>query len=218
MDFTKFMALLETRTLYFCRSDLLSDPWEGLLPRRTVQSLRAPMGQSSLSDPALNPALDLFKKVRKIMYINCWHSNQHESAAMWKIYLKSDEGIAVRTTFDRLARCLDRNDKLNQVSVGSVSYIDYDNAEIPINNAYFPFLSKRISFAHEREVRAIIMLPAANEAAGLNISVDLDALIEEVVLAPFSPNWIRELIAAVLQRYGLHAPLVQSRLGENPLY
>jgi hypothetical protein len=176
------------------------------------------MGQSSLSDAALNPALDLFKKVRKIMYINCWHSNQHESAAMWKIYLKSDEGIAVRTTFDRLARCLDGNDKLNQVSVGSVSYIDYDNAEIPINNAYFPFLSKRISFAHEREVRAIIMLPAANEAAGLNISVDLDGLIEEVVLAPFSPNWIRELIAAVLQRYGLHAPLVQSRLGENPLY
>ena len=152
------------------------------------------------------------------MYINCWHSNQHESAAMWKIYLKSDEGIAVRSTFDRLARCFDEDDKLNQVCIGRVDYLDYDNAEIPMNNAFYPFVSKRVSFAHEREVRAVIMMPAANEAPGLNIHVDLATLVEEVVLAPFSPVWIRELAAAVLRRYSLEAPLRQSRLGEDPLY
>jgi hypothetical protein len=29
MDFTKFVSMLENSALYFCRSDLLGDPFEG---------------------------------------------------------------------------------------------------------------------------------------------------------------------------------------------
>ncbi len=34
-----------------------------------------------------------------------WHENPNESAVMWKLYLKSSKGIAVRTNFSRLKSC-----------------------------------------------------------------------------------------------------------------
>ena len=35
--------------------------------------------------------------------VNCWHINEHESAAMWDLYLKSNEGIAIQSTYQKLA-------------------------------------------------------------------------------------------------------------------
>ena len=29
----------------------------------------------------------------KEVAVNCWHLNEHESAAMWKVYLKSNEEL-----------------------------------------------------------------------------------------------------------------------------
>ena len=40
------------------------------------------------------------------MLINCWHESDHESAAMWKLYAKDDNGIAIKTDFDSLAKIL----------------------------------------------------------------------------------------------------------------
>ena len=32
---------------------------------------------------------------RKSYYVNCWHLNGYESAAMWQLYSRNDEGIAL---------------------------------------------------------------------------------------------------------------------------
>ena len=89
------------------------------------------------------------------------------------------------------------------------------------------FLCKRVSFAHEQQVRAIIAKfrsgPEPVEAikgweSGVSVHVDLNTLIEEIFVAPTAPDWIRSLITAVTKRYGLTARVVQSRLSEDPVY
>ncbi len=158
------------------------------------------------------------------MYINCWHLNHCESAAMWKLYLKSDEGIAVRTTFDRLRSCFDRRDAEREVRIGRVTYLDYETGVINTGNIFSPFLCKRLSFSHEQEVRAVFVKhPSGPEEmtawpCGLGAAVDLDTLIEEIFVAPPAPHWIHELINAVAMRYGLRAPVRHSRLSEDPIY
>jgi len=37
MDFTKFVSLLETNSLFFCRLDKLGDPFGGINPNKTLQ-------------------------------------------------------------------------------------------------------------------------------------------------------------------------------------
>ena len=37
-----------------------------------------------------------------------------------------------------------------------VKYVDYDKVPIALGNHFFPFVHKRLSFAHETELRAII--------------------------------------------------------------
>ncbi len=89
------------------------------------------------------------------MAVNCWHMNEHESAAMWKLYLKSDEGIAVQSTYNKLLNSMhDSNDFM--LLVGAVNYIDYNKEVIPFGNAFYPYIHKRKSFEHERELRAVI--------------------------------------------------------------
>jgi hypothetical protein len=43
------------------------------------------------------------RKLVSSYFVNCWHMNEHESAAMWRLYSQADEAICVQSTFARLA-------------------------------------------------------------------------------------------------------------------
>lgn len=91
-----------------------------------------------------------------------------------------------------------------------------------------PFVHKRKSFEHEREVRAVVMKWPTGEkgldfsqetiGAGLKIKVDVERLIEQIYVAPNSPAWFADLLRAVIQRYGYGFPVVQSKLNEQPFF
>lgn len=88
------------------------------------------------------------------MYANSWHVNEFESAAMWDLYLKSPEGIAVETTFGRLRDSFSV-EPTHRVFIGTVNYIDYDTMPLPWDNSLLLALHKRKSFSHEQELRAL---------------------------------------------------------------
>src|SRR5579885_861214 len=88
MSMSKFLSLLISRSLYLTQCDRLEDPFEGTLPRNSTPDERR--------DAA---------KMRHMMYVNCWYMNEHESAAMWKLYSAAGDGIAVQSTIGRLKRC-----------------------------------------------------------------------------------------------------------------
>jgi len=149
LDFTKFVSILDRQALFFCRADKLDDPFEGSQTKANVP-LRAELYKDNISPEDISGD---YKWLTKITAINCWHINSYESFVMWKLYLKSNEGIAIRSTFRRLRDSL--KDTKPDVYIGKVNYIDYEKDNIP-KDFLSPFLHKRKSFDHEKELRAIV--------------------------------------------------------------
>jgi hypothetical protein len=221
MDFTKFVSLLDKQALFFCRADKIGDPFEGSYPKVNI-SRRAEIFKDKVP---LEDVSKVYKLTREFTAVNCWHINRYESAAMWKLYLKSSEGIAIRSTFRRLRDSL--KDKQHDIYIGKVQYIDYDKDKIP-DDSISPFLHKRKSFEHEVELRAVIQefIKGSNLLKdkkrpfedGLYVPVDLDLLINEIYLAPTSPRWLQELMESVTAKYELKKKVYQSILDEKPIY
>jgi hypothetical protein len=110
-----------------------------------------------------------------------------------------------------------------------VKYIDYDKEWIPEKDILTPFLYKRRSFEHERELRALInlsnkkeldnlKLPASQKSNGKWISTDLNLLIENIFVSPDSPNWYYDLVKDVVSVYELNVNVERSSLEEEPFY
>ena len=222
LDFTKFVSLLDSRALFFARADQLLDPFEGSLPRANVEGSPERFGHPPDSD-VLTRLAAMRERVRRQVGISSWYINAHESAAMWSLYLKSDEGVAVQSTFRRLTDAFRGYD--SPVHVGMVRYIDFEHEAIPWgSNVLFPFLYKRKSFEYERELRAIVWEPPVDGRShltdnyGAAAPVDLEGLVERVYVAPAAPRWFAALVSSVITRYGFEMPVEQSILGESPLF
>lgn len=223
MDLTKLLSLLENRKLLLPRADQFEDPYEGSWSKAGVALMRDPALNGGMPPEAIDQLLQAVEIQRHQMYISCWFVSEHESAAMWKLYLQSPEGIAIRSDHDALGRALDASPLRARTS--SVTYIDYDKTPIPFGNLFFPFLHKRLSFAHENELRAVVW---SNEdinlsqvsADALSVTVDVvpDDLIKAVHVSPTAPKWFGTLVEQLLTRYGLACPVERSGLYERPSF
>jgi hypothetical protein len=210
----KFIDLLERRQLQFPRSDRFADPFEGVLPRLTVERLKA------TSSPDVRR---LYDDLRRMMYISCWFASEHESAAMWQLYSQGGDCIALRTNLATLSRCLTIAPFTSRIC--EVRYIDYENHELPSLNGLVPFVHKRLSFQHENEVRAFIW-SAEHSNAGLikpdaeRVAVDIDpaVLIRGAHIAPTAKPWFGELVERLLQRYAVPCSVTRSSLYDRPAY
>lgn len=123
MDFTKFVSLISSGSLFFCRADLFKDPFEGSYSKANV-ALR-PQVYKGMPEEQLGKMMAQMarfaKWVREWTYINCWHTNEYESAAMWDLYAKTNEAVAIETSYGKLKNVLPEN-----VFLGCVKYIDYN--------------------------------------------------------------------------------------------
>lgn len=146
MDFTKFVSLLDRQALFFVKGlTLKDDPFEGAIPDSMFNEIIRQVGGDE--------GLENFRIGREAIAISSWHVNDVESAAMWKVYLTGSEGIAIRTTFERLCDSFRNTERT--VYIGEVEYIDYETQSFESNNASSYFLHKRPNFSHENELRAV---------------------------------------------------------------
>lgn len=224
MDLTKFLALLEGASLFFCRADLFQDAFEGSLAQANVER-REQLGPI---DPADEAYIEIpYKKMREWTAINCWNCSGHESAAMWSMYCPDGPGLAIRTTFARLCEALKECQRW-KVSISKVTYLDYQCTAIPDGHLLAPFLHKRQSFEHEQEVRAIIQrMPDATlpdrvspfaGTGGTYAKVDLQILLEAIYVSPVAPSWYFDLVQRLVSRYGIAVNVHQSGLAGDPIY
>src|SRR6202035_3703874 len=201
MDFTRFVAMLEHRGLYFTRADLLGDPFEGTFTPGSIDALTAQMPEGNVQ-----PWSEIVRTLRNKSYVTCWHESPHESAALWRLY---GDSLAIQSTHGRLRHFLPPD----LYDIARVQYINYEKDYPDIYYSAGALLFKRSSFAHEREIRAI-MQTFTYEGDTLiayeppNLPGDyavgnLDELIEAVVVAPGTPAWRRELVFKVGRKYGL---------------
>jgi hypothetical protein len=156
MDLAKYLLMLNSQSLYFARATLVGDPFEGSSTRAMVAT-REYIQANRATDPRLAAWKDapeelfaswpaIFKRAAGTYFLNCWHMNEYESAAMWKLYSTSNEAICVRSTYRRLRSCLP-----GCVFIGEVKYINYDTEGFSPHNGFNFIMHKRRSFEHERE-------------------------------------------------------------------
>src|ERR1700682_6410865 len=107
LDFTKLVDLLDTNTLFFTRADRFEDRFEGSYPQPNVATRPNVFVKKGFSEKNAKETAALMtyfsREIRRYMAINCWHINPHESAAMWRLYLKSNEGISIQSTYKYLS-------------------------------------------------------------------------------------------------------------------
>ena len=232
MDFSKLLSLLDREELFFPSAIKLAenDPFEGSYARGNLDY-----------DPAADPSfkdkeprvLGGFQKARtdsriftrdlarRGVYINSWYMSEHESAAMWKCYAENRDGIAIQSTVGKLKAAI--KDCPEEIYIGEITYIDYEASAIPENNLFWNFVHKRKSFEYEKELRAIFtdnkfFAPAAELEKGLPIPIDVDQLIEEIFISPTAPNWNKELLESILEKYERKIRVKKSNLNSNGLW
>ena len=228
IDFTKLASLFHRESLYFVRSDRLDDPFEGSYPKGSVFMKAALIREMKLkAGDKLIAALRSIENMRRVVrlwtYLNSWHMNEYESAAMWKIYTATSEAVAIRSTYKSLREALP-----DRVNIGMVSYIDFEKEVIPEANALYPFMYKRLSYSYEKEVRALDFDTTDEDGQpqtdgnllpmGKYVPVDIDKLVHRIYVAPGAPSWFREVVADLCSRYGIQKEVTQSSIDGEPFY
>lgn len=238
MDFAKFVSLLDSSALYFPRFDMLkkNDPFEGDYTRWNLHVENKNIENMTEENRfAVELKASIRKEIRrasreysKEIFVSCWHINQFESAAMWKLYLKSNDGIAIQSTYGKLRTLIDKYDKFPVYS-GKVKYIDYEKVGLPYFSHHFlyPFMHKRVSFSYENELRVLICTSepwgridrnSHPNDVGLRVPIDLNELIDRIFVAPGTQEWLADLIRAVLQKYGVEREVITSDLASDSPY
>lgn len=237
LDFPKFASMLDRNELFFAKASQFEDPFEGLYSSILRQSLLLLQlfGEHSDDSPRIRKFIDSIKEERDRTFINCWHMSEYESAAMWELYTKEGAGISIQSNFERLKVCFSQF-KL-PVYIGMVKYIDWNEDQTPLSNVYQLYLSKRKSFEHEHEIRAIVggVLNIKNKVFyiteddniqkyensnedGIYVNVSLDTLIEKIYVSPKSPKWFLDLVKSVSKKYGLDKEVIRSDLYDDLIY
>lgn len=211
LDLSKFLDLLLSKKLFMSRSDKFEDQYEGTFSEPTFEEIR----KIAENNPKF---LSYYKSHREKIAISSWHINEYESFAMWQIFTKNNEGLAIQSTVGRLKEAL-KPERRTEQYIGEVNYIDYKKEYIPFNDTFFPFLFKRKSFQYEREVR-IISDVTQNKIElndGLKIDVDIQQLIEKIYIHPKSENWYKNLVIQLMEQLGFNFSIEKSDLESDIL-
>jgi len=170
---------------------------------------------------------------KKFYFLNCWHINDNQSDAMWKIFLDTKNGIAIKSTVGALIKSLDAS--LDDVFISKVYYRDFDKVTFnelmnEEQNKLFggrggslnQFNYKRISFEHEKELRLYhIDLPIPHAIKdGIpreplthkRIDIALSSLINEIVIAPFADEWFENLVKQIVEKLNYNFEVTKSNL------
>ena len=250
MSFAKFAALLHDKQLVLSPLHMFEDPFEGAGGKAcnleklgdaiidTFHSLdSAKDGIEELE--ARNIGIDKQKEVARLWlkvgndyghvnrmytFVNCWHENETESEAMWKLYTAHQpEGVAIQTTYGALRKSINQP----EIQIGRITYENFDVAFMP-GDSYGWY--KRKSFEHEREVRVMIEpddpehLKQIENAykkkhqVRISLDVDIEALVENVFVSPYANDWFKELVEKEMKACGLDKPVVYSKMNEQALF
>jgi hypothetical protein len=154
----------------------------------------------------------LLREVNLRFGVNCWHINEDESAAMWRLYGVAGGGVAIQSTKARLEAAL----TADGIIMDQVRYMDFERDEIEKGHKHYGLFIKRNSFSHEREFRAAKLLPVPGR--GTYIKCDMNILIENIYISPQAPAYFVESVKFIIKHAKLELAdnIRVSRLLDKP--
>lgn len=232
MDLAKFLHLIQSKSLWFSRYDLLGDPNEASIPLQVYEAREKARAEGKVH---IFDQGDLRESLRTGSYAMCWHANAAESRGMWDLYGRVGSSVCVRTTAAKLGAALPF-----MAYFFEVKYLDYDSGEWDDVHPMNRFVHKRIEFQHEQEVRALVIDPdamggkpvtseqpdhpqfklinSARRPGGMEFGADVAQLLDAVRISPDAPGWFEDVLRKELEVHGIAAPLERSRLSARPLF
>lgn len=236
LDIDKFRWLVTERRLFMPAAEHLGDPFEGTTPQGELDwwrdlAIRADSEDQRTVIEANRLKISQFARGFKAhYYVSCWHMNQHENDAMWKLYTRGPSSVAIRTTFSTLRAHLP-----SYVEIGKVRYIDYATERLPTLNMFQYITHKRIQLSFEQEVRAVAFGLLPDDLGGVELCanlftkendttftvyappIELSCFIHGVVLHPqATPDFAAE-ITGLCAAHSLPEP-VQSAMTRGPVF
>ena len=164
---------------------------------------------------------DIYFRTLKSTVVNCWHQNESESEAMWRLYSENNKGIAIQTTVQDLIDSIDNE----RIFLSEIKYIDfYDKNLKPsdciVNGSIGPLL-KREAFKHEQEVR-LYFTPSIDYAcitakeysySNERIDVDVSKLISKIYISPYATEPYISSVRTIAKKFGIDdSKIIHSRL------
>lgn len=139
LDLSKFLDLLLSKKLFMSRSDKFEDQYEGTFSEPTYEEIK----KLAVDNPEF---LNYYKTHREKVAISSWHINEYESFAMWQIFTKNNEGLAIQSTIGRLQKAVKPESNFDQY-IGEVNYIDYKKNIFRLMICFFPFYLNEKAFS-----------------------------------------------------------------------
>jgi len=151
-------------------------------------------------------------RIFKSTLVNCWHQNEYESEAMWRLYSENNKGIVIQTTLQNLVESLDDE----RIFLSEVKYINFNDEMLKpsdcVVNGHISPLLKRKSFEHENEVRlffqpdrdlAILSADEYHYPYEL-IDVDLSKLISKIYISPYAKEPYISSVIEMVKIFGIN--------------
>jgi hypothetical protein len=202
IEFYKLQDLVQSRQLYFRRSDKLNDEQEGLPPSDYERILK--FKKFDINDiKERDHEIGSLAQFRQSFYVSCWHLHDGETAKMWQRYGK--DGVAIVSRYDLLRHVL--HSLPDKVLVG---LIRYGSKHLTGWNVVRFVTTKHEKYSTEREVRAMIWLTETGDSINRHFDlnnrphdrpiydppqtlpeairrdINVASLISEVVISPFA--------------------------------
>jgi len=222
MRTSRFLDLLQTRQIYFASAWQFDDPFEGAV---AVQTHAVPVDPRY---PEMDSTERAFAELKRLTKISCWHVEDYESDAMWRLYSDQRKGVAIVSTPERIGAALTpyRTESGNGVEGlcgGNVTYVDLVQERLRVGMLE-RFYFKHRAFSWEKEFRCAISLRGAEEwgvpvaKEGILVDASLDELIAEVHIGPSLEPAERESITQACAKHGLGDRVHVSSLLGRPRY
>jgi len=247
LTFAKFISVLELRALWMSRLGSLLDQFEGAFPDKTRENMIASdlkwkttfEGRPELQEQSAGMTDKNVADGRDVLVVNCWFLGESESPQMWKEYVGSTEGVAIRSTLKRLDQSILAKQEFT--TIGKVNYVDFSKYDMGIyigSRAGERALLKAEKYSFENEVRIVthnLVCPGClnpdgsppkrtqldgpgmfdPDRPGLYLQVNLRMLIEAVITAPGAAPWFNDLVAKLCKRYHLDVTVKKSKLNHG---
>lgn len=234
LDLTKFLSLLVKESLFFCRLDRLEDQFEGTTAKKNYdfrinvektlrdnQFFTSPHTDEDIAKN-VNNLYELGRKFKALYCVNCWNKFDKESTALWKIYSDYGKGILIKTSAKHLEGSL--SNITEKIYLTQVKYIDYEKELMLDYKSMYPVIHKQDAYSYESEARLFYQADfdsffihdweKEEVQEGKYFKVNLDTLIEEIIIGPFSPAWFLEIVSDLNERFGLNKPIKKSKLSK----
>ncbi|MDB2473786.1 hypothetical protein N9W70_04980, partial [Schleiferiaceae bacterium] len=223
LSLEKFLDLLLNSEIFFTNLTKLTDKYEGTIFQSNLR-----MANSAIKD---NPSYKKKKaeitrehnrvnNLRNYTLVNCWTLKKHESFALWKIYVGTNPGVAIRTTVSKLRQSINKMDQEfdENISMAKVKYQDRLDESFSRIEAT---ITKKKFYDFESEMRLMVFNSPPNEdeapydiEVGRKFNINPKILLNELYISPFISEPYRKTIINTVTKL---APFLEERIKESEI-